>query len=52
MPDDRTPHGGEAMHQPPERAKIPEPKPGSREDHEDSTHWPLPESAERPPQKD
>ena len=27
MPDDRTPHGGEVMHQPPDRAKIPEPEP-------------------------
>jgi len=27
MPDDRTPHGGEVMHQPPERARIPEPEP-------------------------
>jgi hypothetical protein len=28
MPDDPTPHGGEALHQPPDRATIPEPKPG------------------------
>ena len=27
MPDDRTPHGGEVMHQPPDRARIPEPEP-------------------------
>lgn len=29
MPDDTTPHGGEAMHPPPDRAKIPQPKPGA-----------------------
>jgi hypothetical protein len=28
MPDDRTPHGGEIMHRPPDRAQIPEPEPG------------------------
>lgn len=27
MPDDPTPHGGEAMHPPPDRAKIPQPQP-------------------------
>lgn len=27
MPDDPTPHGGEALHRPPDRARIPEPKP-------------------------
>ena len=27
MPDDPTPHGGEVMHQPPERARIPKPEP-------------------------
>ncbi|MCG2595475.1 hypothetical protein LZ009_22080 [Ramlibacter sp. XY19] len=27
MPDDPTPHGREVMHQPPERAKIPEREP-------------------------
>ena len=27
MPDDPTPHGREVMHQPPERARIPEPEP-------------------------
>ena len=32
MPDDPTPHGGEAMHPPPDRATIPEPKPGARHD--------------------
>lgn len=29
MPDDTSPHGGEAMHPPPDRAKIPQPKPGA-----------------------
>jgi len=29
MPDDTTPHGGEAMHVPPDRATIPQPKPGA-----------------------
>jgi hypothetical protein len=28
MPDDTTPHGGEIMHSPPDRARIPEPEPG------------------------
>jgi len=32
MPDDTTPHGGEAMHAPPDRAKIPQPKPGRESD--------------------
>jgi hypothetical protein len=32
MPDDTTPHGGEALHAPPERATIPEPKPGRGSD--------------------
>jgi hypothetical protein len=27
MPEDTTPHGGEAFHPPPERARIPEPLP-------------------------
>jgi hypothetical protein len=27
MPDDTSPHGGEALHPLPDRAKIPEPKP-------------------------
>lgn len=29
MPDDTSPHGGEAMHPLPDRAKIPQPKPGA-----------------------
>ena len=32
MPDDTTPHGGEAMHSPPDRATIPEPKPDGKQD--------------------
>jgi hypothetical protein len=32
MPDDTTPHGGEAMHPPPDRATIPQPKPGRESD--------------------
>jgi hypothetical protein len=32
MPDDSTPHGGEALHAPPDRAAIPEPKPGRASD--------------------
>ena len=31
-PDDRTPHGGEIMHAPPDRALIPEPEPGGDSD--------------------
>ena len=30
MPDDTSPHGGEAMHPLPDRARIPEPKPGAK----------------------
>ena len=32
MPDDPTPEGGEVMHQPSERAQIPEPVPGQPAD--------------------
>jgi len=32
MPDDTTPHGGEALHPPPDRATIPQPKPGAPSD--------------------
>ncbi len=32
MPDDTSPHGGEAMHPPPDRATIPQPKPGQPSD--------------------
>ena len=32
MPDDPTPHGGEVLHQPPERAQIPKPEPGQPAD--------------------
>lgn len=61
-PDDPTPHGREIMHEPPERAKIPEPKPGEEwdelvhgnprsddaKDEPDIAHRPaLPEHAER-----
>ncbi|TWO65517.1 hypothetical protein FN976_27305 [Caenimonas sedimenti] len=42
MPDDTTPHGGEAFHQPPERAVIPEPPPGR-------AAGPLPPVTGRPP---
>lgn len=31
-PDDTTPHGREIMHELPERAKIPQPKPGAEND--------------------
>ena len=45
MPEDTSPHGGEAMHELPDRAKIPQPKPGARQD-EDRTRWPLPQNSE------
>lgn len=32
MPDDTSPHGGEAMHPLPDRAKIPQPKPDAGSD--------------------
>jgi hypothetical protein len=44
MPEDTTPHGGEAMHELPDRAKIPQPKPDAR--NEDRTRWPLPQNSE------
>ena len=44
MPEDTTPHGGEAMHELPDRAKIPQPKPAA--DNEDRTRWPLPQNSE------
>lgn len=42
MPDDTTPHGGEALHTPPDRATIPEPLPGQ-------AAAPLPPDTGRPP---
>ena len=42
MPDDTTPHGGEALHQPPDRATIPQPQPGRAAS-------PLPPDTGRPP---
>ena len=44
MPEDTTPHGGEAMHELPDRAKIPQPKPGAHD--EERTRWPLPQNSE------
>jgi hypothetical protein len=44
MPDDTTPHGGEALHPLPDRAKIPQPKPGAGEDATREKH-----SSERDP---
>ncbi len=32
MPDDTTPHGGEVLHAPPDRATVPEPLPGHPSD--------------------
>jgi hypothetical protein len=54
MPDDTTPHGGEALHQPPDRATIPEPQPRADSPSEraagvlqpDPGHAPLPTEAE------
>lgn len=40
MPDDTSPHGGEAMHELPDRARIPKDKPGGR---------PATDVGERPP---
>jgi hypothetical protein len=34
VPDDTTPHGREIMHEPPERAKYPQPKQGEARDEE------------------
>ena len=54
MPDDTSPHGGEAMHPLPDRAKIPEPKPGA-EHEEPARGTPTrdePSMRERPPLPD
>lgn len=50
MPDDTTPHGGEAMHPLPDRAKIPQPKPGAEGDEpvRDRTPKDEPSMDERP----
>lgn len=53
MPEDTTPHGGEAMHPLPDRAKIPEPKPGQSSDEPvrgqpRGADTPAPEVGERP----
>ena len=48
MPDDTTPHGGEAMHAPPDRARIPQPKPG-RESDAPPRGQPGDEPRDRPP---
>jgi hypothetical protein len=54
MPDDTTPHGGEAMHPLPDRAKIPEPKPGAQEREYEAERPPRDELPlrERPPLPD
>ena len=51
MPDDTTPHGGEAMHAPPDRARIPQPKPG-RESDAPPRGQPGDEPRDRPPLPD
>lgn len=52
MPDDPTPHGGEAFHRLPDRAKIPKPKPGQPSDEpvrgQPDAKTPDPEIGERP----
>jgi hypothetical protein len=48
MPDDTSPHGGEAMHPPPDRAKIPEPRPDAASRHEE-LRPDAGDIAERPP---
>lgn len=52
MPDDTTPHGGEVLHDLPERAKIPQPKPGQPSDEpvrgQPGAGKPEPEIGERP----
>lgn len=50
MPDDTTPHGGEAMHPLPDRAKIPQPKPGAQPERErDPGHEQDESLRDRPP---
>jgi hypothetical protein len=46
MPDDPTPHGGEAFHALPDRAKIPEPKPERRADEHEGRDAPRPDGEE------
>lgn len=54
MPDDTTPHGGEAMHEPPDRAKIPQPKPGAEHERPapEKDDADAPQMGERPPLPD
>ena len=49
-PDDRTPHGGEIMHAPPDRAKIPDLEPlGDNDEHGTGTDaGEAPDVAARP----
>ena len=47
MPEDTTPHGEEAMHRPPDRAKIPQPKPTAEEPGPSSRRGLPPERAAR-----
>jgi hypothetical protein len=46
MPDDTSPHGGEAMHPLPDRAKIPKDKPGSLPATDINERPPLPGRSE------
>lgn len=48
MPDDTTPHGGEALHPLPDRARIPEPKPGAASDTPMRAEPVASDPAERP----
>jgi hypothetical protein len=52
MPDDTTPHGGEAMHTPPDRARIPQPKPGRESDEPPRGQPTADEPQARPPLPD
>jgi hypothetical protein len=46
MPDDTSPHGGEAMHELPDRARIPKDKPGTRPAAGIDERPPLPQHPE------
>ena len=52
-PEDTTPHGGEVMHSPPQRARIPDPPPDSQRqqtaDRSDATPLPDPQEIARRP---
>ncbi|MBC5765023.1 hypothetical protein [Ramlibacter albus] len=52
MPDDPTPHGREVMHLPPDRARIPQPKPEAGDDDRGRANENMPSTTPASPQGD